>query len=506
MVPFSRTATHLKPLGVLLGIVLVCLAMGGVARAQEIPVSRLVWETLEARGKADFFVVLRDNPADSILREAQGIPRTRARRRFMVERLQRRVFQSQNDLGLWLLNQGADYRHFWIVNQVLVKQGTPGLLRQILARKDVFRIDANPRVKLSEPQEDLPAAVAPGALAAVEWNIGKIKADQVWATYGVTGAGVVVAVNDTGVKWDHEALKNQYRGWNGASADHTYSWHDAIHTSTHGSSCGVDAVAPCDDYGHGTHVAGIIAGQTLANQIGVAPGAKWIACRNMDNGFGTPATYLECLQWFLAPGGYADQAPHIINNSWSCPPSEGCAQDTLEAAVIMVRNAGIMMVVSNGNNGSSCSSTTDPPALYRASFSTGATDSADGLASFSSRGPVTYGGKTYIKPDISAPGVSIRSAYKDGGYTLMSGTSMASPHVAGVAALLWSGIPRLQGRVDFTEQLCKITARPKDYTSCGNGPGVPNNGYGYGIVDALRAYQKGLLSTMNPQLFLLLGD
>ena len=119
---------------------------------------------------------------------------------------------------------------------------------------------------------------------------------------------------------------------------------------------------------------------------------------------------------------------------------------------------------------------------------------------------MTYAGKTYIKPDISAPGVSIRSAYNNGGYIAMSGTSMASPHVAGAAALLWSGIPRLQGRVDFTEQLCKITARPKDYTSCGDGPGVPNNGYGYGIVDVLSAYQKGLSAPMSPQLYLLLDD
>lgn len=506
MTAFSGTGKLLKPLGVLLGIVLVCLATEVAARAQEIPVSRLVRETLDARGKADFFVALRDNPAAGILQEARGIPQKRTRRRLIVEQLKRQTFQSQNSLGLWLLKQGADYRHFWIVNQVLVKQGTPELLRQILARNDVARIDANPRVKLSEPQPDVQDAVAPKAVAAVEWNISKIKADQVWATYGVTGAGVVVAVNDTGVKWDHEALKNQYRGWNGASADHTYSWHDAVHTSTHGSSCGVDTTAPCDDYGHGTHVAGIIAGQTLANQIGVAPGAKWIACRNMDNGYGTPATYLECFQWFLAPGGDSDQAPHIINNSWGCPPSEGCAQDTLEAAVITVRNAGIMLVMSNGNKGPSCRTTTDPPALYQASFSTGSTDSADNLASSSSRGPVTYAGKTYIKPDISAPGVNIRSAYNNGGYIAMSGTSMASPHVAGAAALLWSGIPRLQGRVDFTEQLCKITARPKDYTSCGDGPGVPNNGYGYGIVDVLSAYQKGLFTPMSPQLFLLLDD
>jgi subtilisin family serine protease len=223
----------------------------------------------------------------------------------------------------------------------------------------------------------------------------------------------------------------------------------------------------------------------------------------MDNGYGTPATYMECLQWFLAPGGDPAQAPDIVNNSWTCPPSEGCSQDTLEAAVNTVTDAGIMMVSANGNSGPSCGSTTAPPALYPASFSVGATDSADNLAYFSSRGPVTYQGATYIKPDISAPGVNIRSAYLGGGYTLMSGTSMAGPHVAGAAALLWSGLPRLRGKIDATRRLLESTARPQDYTACGD-IGVPNNGYGYGIVDALNAYQRGLSSPVSPSFLLLL--
>lgn len=480
-----------------MGVMAITLAIAGVIRADDIPVSPLIRDAMAAGKTADFLVVLRDNPAATVLAEARAVPRGKARRRFMVKELQRRTFQSQNNLGYWLLKQGADYKHFWIVNQVLVKNGTPELLKKILTRKDVAHIDANPRVELAAPQES-----APLAATAVEWNISLINADQVWSTFGVNGAGVVVAVNDTGVMWTHEALKNQYRGWNGDTADHTYSWHDAIHFSS-SSPCGGSAPEPCDDLGHGTHVAGIIAGQTLANQIGVAPGAKWIACRSMDNGFGTPTTYLECLEWFLAPGGDADQAPHIINNSWGCPPTEGCNQSIFEEAVNTVRAAGIMVVAANGNYGPTCATTFYPPAIYRTVFSVGATDSADNLYPRSSRGPVTYNGETYIKPDITAPGVSIRSSYYDGAYFVWTGTSMAAPHVAGAAALLWSAFPRLRGQVETTEAFLKSAARPMPYTACGD-VGVPNNGYGYGIVDVLSAYRKGLAAPVSLNFLLLL--
>jgi subtilisin family serine protease len=473
-------------------------------QAQGIPVSPVVQKSLEATGTSDFFIVLKDDPQARLLGEARAISDLKARRRFLVEHLQIETFQSQSGLGLWLHRQGVDYQHFWIVNQILVKKGTPALLQKVLTRKEVLRIDANPWVKLPiiEPQPPPPREKMPGA---IEWNILNIKADQVWSTYGVTGANVVVAVNDTGVYWNHEALKNQYRGWDGQTADHQYSWHDAIHTTIHGSSCGVNTPDPCDDYGHGTHVTGTIAGQAPNNQIGVAPGAKWIACRNMDNGYGTPGTYMECFQWFLAPGGDPSYAPHIVNNSWSCPPDEGCSQGTLETAVNTVVAAGIMVVVSNGNEGEGgCSTTVDPPAIYPQSFSVGATDNDDNLATFSSRGPVTYKGATYIKPDISAPGVGIRSSLNNGGYVSWEGTSMAAPHIAGAAALLWSGNPQLIGNIEGTEQILKSSARPRDYTSCGDPAGVPNNGYGYGIVDVFSAFQKAKLQAISPSLMLLL--
>ena len=251
---------------------------------------------------------------------------------------------------------------------------------------------------------------------------------------------------------------------------------------------------------HGTHTMGTIVGSDGANQVGMAPGAEWIGCRNMDRNVGTPATYMECFEFFLAPypvGGTPAQgdpskAPHVVSNSWTCPPSEGCDAGALEASVDALRQAGIVVVVSAGNNGTSgCASPTYPPTIYQQSFSVGAfSHASDQIASFSSRGPVTYDGDTYTKPNISAPGVSIRSSIPGGGYGYKSGTSMAAPHIAGAVALVISADPAYAGDVDAIEDILASTAEPKTTTEgCGgDGPtDVPNNVWGWGILDVLGA-------------------
>ncbi len=252
----------------------------------------------------------------------------------------------------------------------------------------------------------------------------------------------------------------------------------------------------------------IVGDDGAGNQIGVAPGARWIGCRNMDQGHGTPETYAECFEFFLAPyqvGGdpSADgdplQAPHVINNSWTCPgdpedpDDEGCYEDEREMLRLVVENvraAGIVVVASAGNDGPGCSTVQDPAAIYDAAFSVGATGNSGVIASFSSRGPVTRDGSGIPKPDVSAPGVSVRSCVPGIGYTQMNGTSMAGPHVVGTVALLWSAAPDLIGDVDATEAIIERTARPHTTTlTCGTDqPGdVPNNVYGWGVIDALAA-------------------
>jgi len=467
-----------------------------------LPVDAPVWETLRSGGQADVLVILREQADLSV---ARNLSTRQARGRYVYATLRAVAEESQDALRVFLDSQGIDHRPFYVVNalQLLADES---LIRAIAARPDVGRVVLNPWVTgLSESVTSADTAVARDA--GIQPNLTRVNADDVWAL-GYSGQGVVVAGQDTGYDAGHPALLTQYRGWDGAATDHDFNWHDAIHADSPGTApgnpCGFDAPQPCDDYGHGTHTMGIMVGDDgVGHQIGVAPGARWIGCRNMEQGVGSPASYLECFEFFLAPypvngtpaEGNPDLAPHVVNNSWSCPPSEGCDPTILEDAVSALRQAGIAVVVSAGNYGSGgCETVLYPPAIYPQSFSVGAFDHGDDqIASFSSRGPVTYGGHTYHKPEITAPGVSVYSSFPGGGFGTSSGTSMAAPHVAGGLALLLSAAPELAGDVHALEQLLSLTAEPRLTTAgCGgDGPqDVPNNVWGWGILDLLAAVER----------------
>src|SRR5206468_7911509 len=278
--------------------------------------------------------------------------------------------------------------------------------------------------------------------------------------------------------------------------------HDSIHDSI-GNPCGNDSPEPCDDFFHGSHTLGTAIGDDGGtNQIGMAPGAKWIGCRNMDQGDGTPARYIECMEFFLAPyplnctpnEGDPSKAPDITTNSWGCPTSEGCVVgDELQAAVEAQEAAGIQMVVAAGNSGPGCSTVSDPPSFYDASYTVGALNTGtDTAASFSSRGPVTADGSNRIKPNIAAPGTGTRSAsnLSDSAYTIADGTSMATPHIAGSMALLWSAHPELKNQIDTSRDTLNSAAHFISSTQCGTA-GPPNNVYGWGRVDILAAVGSG---------------
>ena len=296
-----------------------------------------------------------------------------ARGRHVYETLAAHAARAQAPLRAWLDGRGATYRAYWVSNLIWVR-GDRELLRVLAERDDVAQIYANTWQRVGLPAKAQPVDARGRDL--VEWNIEIVNADDVWAE-GFSGQGVVIGGQDTGYDWTHPAIQAQYRGWDGQTADHDYNWHDAIHEdfpqNGTGNSCGFDRTAPCDDDGHGTHTMGTMVGETSELNLGMAPDAEWIGCRNMEKGWGSPATYTECFEWFIAPypaGGdpFTDgdpaRAPHVINNSWSCPVAEGCAApDVLRQVVEAVRAAGIVTVQSAGNSGDNCETITAPAAI-----------------------------------------------------------------------------------------------------------------------------------------------
>lgn len=428
----------------------------------------------------------------------------RAKGRFVYEALRRHAAATAAPLLDQLRRQGIPHRSLWIAGAVWARVPSHQLAA-LADRPEVRAIVANPRIAARLPRPRRPATdlVTNSSLScpptSTTWGVERVGAPAFWAL-GIAGRGVVVAGQDTGYEYLHPALRDRYRG---AGGSHDYAWWDAIHEDLGNTPnpCGVDSPAPCDDNGHGTHTMGTMVGRDVGSDppsspvrtYGVAPEATWIGCRNMDSGVGTPASYIECFQFFLAPtrrdGSDADPdlAPDVINNSWGCPPSEGCEGEqtaALEAAAAAVRAAGIVVVASAGNSGSSCGSIVDPPATFDGALVVGATNSEDQIASFSSRGPIG----ARIGPDLVAPGVNVCSSRPGHTYGVLNGTSMAGPHVSGLVALLVQMRGCLRGEVDHIEALLRETAQPLTGTqSCGGvaGSAIPNNTFGHGLAQGV---------------------
>ncbi|MEP6768114.1 MAG: S8 family serine peptidase [Acidobacteriota bacterium] len=474
---------------VLLGVSMTSAAAG---RA---PLDERIFAGKPRGEEVSFLVVLRD---EADLSAAAAISDRAARIRFVYDALSAQAEVSQAAVRARLTARGVAFQPFFLVNMIEVR-ASGEVAEELALLPEVSTIAANREASLSAPPEDRGGREAPfeaRAAAAVEPNLTRIRAPEVWAR-GFTGQGIVVAIADTGFAWEHPALKPHYRGFNGATAVHDYNWHDAVHDASGGNPCGSSTAAPCDDDGHGTSTSGLSIGGEGDNQIGVAPGSRFIGCRNMDRGVGTPARYTECFQWFLAPtdanGGNPrpDLAPHVINNSWGCPVSEGCTDPSVLLGVVdHVTAAGIFLAVSAGNSGPACATTSDVPVFYASSFTVGATTLADEIANFSSRGPAAADGSGRLKPDISAPGVGVRTAASPSGYRPFSGTSASAPHVTGAVALLWSASPALIGQVAATAALLERSAMPlTSAQDCAGFPGsaVPNAVFGFGRLDVAAA-------------------
>jgi subtilisin family serine protease len=304
----------------------------------------------------------------------------------------------------------------------------------------------------------------------------------------------VVANIDTGVQYDHPALVRQYRGnLGGGSFDHNYNWFDPSHVC-------IPANVPCDNFPHGTHVMGTMVGDDGTpgpNQIGVAPNARWIAAKGCEDVSCTLSALLASGEWMLAPTDLAggnprpDLRPHVVNNSWVGGPGDTFYLDVIASWLA----SGIFPAFANSGSGPSCG-TVGSPGDYVASYSAGAFDINNNIANFSGRGPSIFpapstaqSGPIEVKPNIAAPGVSIRSSVPVNSYSIFSGSSMALPHVAGTVALLWSAAPSLARNIGATRRILDDSAIDVSSLGCG-GTADDNNVWGEGRLDAFAAVER----------------
>ncbi|MEU7843207.1 S8 family serine peptidase [Micromonospora sp. NPDC049114] len=383
--------------------------------------------------------------------------------------------RSQADLRRTASRLRLDPVPYYLVNAVEV-DGGPAVRAWLARRPEVARVLVSQRLRPLPAPAGQSRGTAP-APTGPEWNIRQLGADRVWSQLGVTGRGIVVGSSDSGVDGGHPALRAGFRGGDD-------SWYDPWDGTR----------TPNDQGGHGTHTTGSAVGR---DGIGVAPDAQWVGCVNLDRNLGSPGHYLDCLQFMLAPfpaggdpftDGRPERAPQVLTNSWGCPAIEGCDREALLPATTALDAAGIFVVAAAGNTGPWCASIDDPPAPYANVLTVGAVDAKRRVAEFSSRGPVPGG---IGKPDVLAPGVGVVSAMPGGGYAALDGTSMATPQVAGVVALMWSANPALIGDLTRTRQILRDTATPAEPTYRSDNPtdacGGPANVTGAGQVDAYAA-------------------
>ena len=433
--------------------------------------------------------------AAAVSAQAEARQRKEFVRSRVVEALRKNAENQQKGLLNYLeaeKNRGSvqELRSYYIVNMVYVK-ALPEVIHHISRRPETKVILPNEEVPLVQPQMD---EIKTDSFPTVQWNVERVGAPQVWETFSNTGSGVVVGMIDTGIEWQHEALKEKWRGFNPddpLNPNPEFNWYDPVY--------GSDMPSDLSAKPHGTHVMGTILGSTTDLFIGIAPGAQWIAAnafQEKDNKVkASSSDLLAAGEYMLAPTDwegipYPEKAPDIINNSWG---GKAKYDEWFRPMVQSWRAAQIIPVFAAGNSGPE-SGTIANPANYPENIAVGAVDYYNTVAAFSSRGPGPY--PDVVKPDISAPGVSILSSVP-GGYSSWSGTSMAVPHITGVAALILSANPSLT--VDEVEYILKETALPltdENYSSS------PNTAYGYGLVNGIEAVHE----LMSAAAELLLGD
>ena len=473
-------------------------------------VEQVVYEEFSATGSASYWV---DFYSQADLSGAEKLDWS-SRGWYVYEQLKKTADESQAKFLQSLDKSGTPYQSFWIKNTVLVENSSLNTLNAVLNFPDVERVYARKSYFLDNA--DTSSATTSLGLASIEPNLTHINADDVWSM-GIDGAGLVVANIDTGVRYTHQALVNQYRGNNGdGSFTHDYNWYNPDDLKDN---------APRDGHGHGTHTMGTILGADgVSNTIGVAPGAEWIACVGCPDGNCTDSALLTCGQWIAAPTNLTgaspnpDMRPNIVNNSWG-----DCGKNYDAWYAVVIANwhaAGIYPIFSNGNT-SNCGYTKPPglntvgnPARYGNVTGVGSTGTQNGqYATHSNWGPtdnmdtINQTGFADLKPQVVAPGVDIRSAVStsDTSFAISTGTSMSAPHVAGLVALIWQAAPCMLGDYAKTENIIEQTATDITYDdeSGATPTNFPNFATGWGEIDALAAVKQAqIICSLNIAFYL----
>lgn len=362
----------------------------------------------------------------------------------------------------------GETRRFWIVPaySAIVPVSK---LDELAAMESVRMIVENVALSFEEPVDVLAA----GELAtSASSQLNLINVPWLWQR-GLKGNGRLVCSFDTGVESTHPALSAK---WRGNFAPRSEAWYSPVNPNTN----------PYDVAGHGTHTMGIMVGSTATDTFGVAPAAQWMTAGVVDQGrnFSTTlADIIAAFQWALNPDGNpntTDDVPDVILNSWGVPAGLFPPCDpTFWGVIDAVEAAGIVTIFAAGNEGPNPQTLRDPADRATTplnSFSVGAVDNNRVIAGFSSRGPSRCN-TTEIKPEVVAPGVTILSSTKGGGYAYMSGTSMAAPYIAGLVALCRQYNP------DATVEQIKTALIQ---SAMDLGPVGEDNAYGHGLVDASR--------------------
>ncbi|MBD3404478.1 S8 family serine peptidase [candidate division GN15 bacterium] len=390
-----------------------------------------------------------------------------ARIKQVIGRLTSNRAEGAESVRQLLTDQGAQQiREFWIVPSFAARVSSSNL-NELAEHESIRMIVEDVSLSFDEP---IDVQQGSSLATSVSDQLRMLNVPQLWQL-GLTGQGRLVCSFDTGVEGTHPALSTK---WRGNSAAQSASWYSPVNPTSQ----------PYDVAGHGTHTMGIMVGSTPTDTFGVAPDAQWISAGVVDQGrpFNTTlADIVAAFQWALNPDGdvtTTDDVPDVILNSWGIPAGlfEPC-DDTFWEVIDAVEAAGIVTIFAAGNEGPNPQTLRDPADRATSplnSFSIGAVDNNRVVAGFSSRGPSRCD-NSQIKPEVMAPGVSVLSATKGGGYAYMSGTSMAAPYIAGLVALCREYNP------DATVEEIKTAFIN---AAIDLGPVGEDNAYGHGLVDA----------------------